>query len=143
MKSPRQKHLIQFWLAFVGTLLAIIWAFVEGKLTPRETGGVSLVDCLIAIVALTILLRPGRKESAIAKVGAPEGVSAAARKRILRNIRRCKIAIVVMAIFVYASCSTGDDPLWTRMVGATINIVITIAFIVALRHEKAKLSEFR
>jgi hypothetical protein len=142
MKSLQRNHLIPFLIVFIGSLGAIVVAFVTGKITPLEMGYAFATACFTAIVVLTLILSRASSEGHAARELAKDGVSSVARKKILRNVRNYKIVIAVMPVlFAYALWSTMGDPLLPRIIGAAINIAITSAFIIALRTQKAKLEE--
>jgi hypothetical protein len=140
MKSLQRKYLIPFSIGFIGVLVAIVGAFVAGEITSLEMGYAFATSCFTAIVVLTLLFSRVSSEVHTARELTQDRVNSAARKKALRTVRNCKIAIAVMPVlFAYALWSTRGDPLLPRIIGATINIAITSAFIIALRTQKAKL----
>ncbi|MEO6910037.1 MAG: hypothetical protein ABI158_03845 [Edaphobacter sp.] len=142
MKSLQRSQLLPFLIVFIGSLGAIVVAFIAGKITPLEMGYAFATACFTAIVVLTLLLSQASSEGHAASELEKDSVSPVARKKILRNVRNYQIVIAVMPVlFAYALWSTMGDPLLPRIIGAAINVTITSAFIVALKTQKAKLKE--
>src|SRR5690348_3273649 len=140
MKTLIRKYFIPFVVVFAGTLLVIVGLSAAGKISPSEMGYALGAVCSTAIILLTLLLYKTTKEAQPATQPSESGQGPTARKRILRSIRTCKVAIAVMlVIFVYAFWATKNDPLLLRIVGAVINLAITSAFVIALKTQRAKL----
>ena len=140
MKTLIGKRLIPFLVVFVGALPVIVGLFVAGKMSPREMGFVLAAVSVTAIVILTLLFDKAAKEAKSATHPLEARDDPAARKKIRRSIRTCKVAVVVMPlILVYALWATRNGPLLPRIVGAAINIAITSAFIFVLKAQKARL----
>jgi hypothetical protein len=142
MKTLIGKHFTPFLVLFVGTLILLAGLFAAGKISPREMGYASFAVCLAAAVILTLLIgKTTRETRPVTQLSEARG-DPTTRKKIIRSIRTCKVAIVLMPlILVYGLWATRNGPLLPRIVGVVINIATTGVFVVALKRQIARLRQ--
>ena len=127
----------RFLLLMVGgvfLLIPVSLAFSKGLLSPRALASVMITYAACVTFAVFVILRNAR-----ARLQVSAGECAAlpddkTRRKLRGKIRRLQFAVAFFAlVFVYALWATRDGPLVPRLVGASVNLLIQVALIQAIR----------
>ena len=123
-KSPIKITLL-ISVLFLAVSSLIAYEFAVGSLSPRGMGFALLAFCVVAAVALTFVIARAARRSQTQR---EEPLTEAVRKRRLRQIKIGKIAIVVLVFALFNGLvTTRDAPIWPVIVGATMNVLMTVA----------------
>jgi hypothetical protein len=140
--KPTIKRLLQVCLGgYVLLALLILCAYVGGKISVRSLGLEYAALFVIAVIAVTIVV--GRhKQADPVKNGLIEPFDTLQAKAARKTIRNYKIAILFMCvILIYGIWDSKEFPLWVTLVGAAVNIAITLVLVRIVRVKKAELPQ--
>lgn len=141
MKSISTKPAVVLVIICICTLLLIIAAFLQGKVSPVGMGYAFASVCVFAIVALTLIVSPS-SGSRISRPLQQNEERSAAIKRARRLVLYYKVVIAIMPmVLIYGLWETRGDSLLLRCTSAMINIAITLACIAALRNQQARIKQ--
>lgn len=125
----RSYFLIILFLAGVTPLL---YVYSHGNLSPKQlaTGFLILVGCVFGLVVYRLSSVPTSQDQTSQVEGEQPNEAAKAIKKI-------RTAVVVLPLLlIAASWITRDQPLLPRLVGASMNILITFWLLSQLRRLK-------
>ncbi len=101
----------------------IAYEFAVGSLSPRGMGFALLALCVVAAVVFAFVIADAARHSQSQR---QEPLTEAVRKR--RQIKIGKIAIIVLVFALFNGLlTTRNGPFWPVLVGATMNILMTVA----------------
>lgn len=128
-----------------GLLLALVWVYIKGGLSPRGFGVACLIWSIAMFASLFSVVR-SRQRSAegIRRKQVDDGIPAYKldRDRCIKNIRSMKGLIAMFAVFFgYGMLSTQGKPLLPRAVGATVDLAILSSCVLSLFRSQKKLRE--
>jgi len=119
-------------------LLAAIFAFGNGLLSPRAFASVLIAYFACVTVAAFAILRKVRASSG----KSTETADDATVKKFRKRIRRLQFGVAFFAIvLVYALWETRNDPWLPRLVGATINLLFQTVMIQSIRRMQRLLKQ--
>jgi hypothetical protein len=125
--EPRSPIKITFLISvlFLAMSSLIAYEFAVGSLSPRGMGFALLALCVVAAVAFAFVIADAARHSQSQR---QEPLTEAVRKRRLRKIKIGKIAIIVLVFALFNGLlTTRNGPFWPVLVGATMNILMTVA----------------
>jgi len=141
-ESAIKKSVLQFVVASAVVLLVVAREEVVGALSPRALGIVGLLLWVGGFVFLTLRLRAINRNYKSAEQPALEPGDPAARKKIVLSIRSLKLGLVMMPTsLVIGLLATIGEPVFPRIMGAVMNVLITWTFYKAFRIQKTKLQQ--
>ena len=118
-------------------LLALLMAgFIADKVPIRQLGITYASLFLFGIFALTILIQRSHRDNDVGPTAADS--SAKSNRKAARNYFLASLAMFV--ILIYGLANTHTSPLWVIIVGASINICITVMLLLLA---KSKLRDLR
>lgn len=140
------KRLIIAVLGLASALSTLTYLLVTHHISPRDFGIAALL-LWVAMFVIVILL--SRQFIALKKVSndavsrSSEGsFDAKTRRRLERQVRMFRTWVILMPlILLYGLWETRGESLLPRLVGATINILMTAAFFRAMRNVQARLKQ--
>lgn len=126
-------------------LLALVWAYIKGGLSPRGFAAGVLVYWIAMFGAFFILLRSKQRsdkearEKKIANGIAPEALD---RDECIKNIRAMKIGIAMwVVVLAYGLFTTQGDPLLPRVAGGGFDLFLLVVCARALIRSRKRLKE--
>ena len=126
-------------------LLILVWAFINGGLSPRGFAVAGLFCSIAMFAAFFSLIRSRqRSDEDIRRKQIASGVSTEAvdQDRCVKNIRSMKRLIAVFAVLLgYGLLTTQGSPLLPRFAGAAFDVFILAACIHSLMRSQKKLKE--
>ncbi len=137
-----KKSILQFAIASAVVLLVVAREEVVGALSPQALGIVGLLLWVGGFVFLTLRFRTINRNFKSADQPALDSSDPTTRKKIIRSIRILRVGLIMMPLFlIYGLSATSGEPVFPRVVGAVMNLLITWTFYKALRTQKAKLQQ--
>ena len=125
-----RRYLVILCLCVLCEELVLVTAYLTGTLSPRAFGVADAAVLLITWIIATLLLRKARRKDILA---GSDKVRMSAKQRT-RRIWEYRFGIVFMNLCLIGSLWQNKDlPLLLLLLGVAINLLITAAFIWALR----------
>jgi uncharacterized membrane protein len=141
-ESAIKKSVLQFVVASAVVLLVVAREEVVGALSPRTLGIVGILLWVGGFAFLALRFRAINRNYKSAEQPALEPGDPTARKKIVRSIRSLKLGLVMMPTsLVLGLLATIGEPVFPRITGAVINVLITWTLYKAFRIQKAKLQQ--
>jgi hypothetical protein len=141
-ESAIKKSIWQFAIAAAVVLLVVVREELVGALSPRALGIVGLILWVGGFLFLTLRFRAINRNFKLADQPDLDLEDPATRRKVRRSIRTLRIGFILMPVFlIYGLSVTSGDPLFPRITGAALNLLITWSIYRALRAERAKLQQ--
>ena len=141
-ESAIKRTLLQFVAASTIVLLVVVREEVVGALSPRGMAIVALFLWVGGFTFMTLRFRAINHDFKLADQSPLDSSDPGTRKKIMRSIRILRVGLVMMPVFlIYGLSATSGGPLFPRITGAAINLLITWTIYRALRVERAKLQQ--
>ncbi|KAA6458672.1 hypothetical protein DYQ86_19150 [Acidobacteria bacterium AB60] len=117
-------------------------AFAKGLLSPRALGLAMIAYAACATGAVFVTLRNAGVGLQGSSSEGPEIAEDGARKKFRRRIRKLQVSVAFFAIvLLYGLWQTRGGPWAPRLVGATVNILLQIVMIQAIRRMQRQLKQ--
>jgi hypothetical protein len=140
MTSAPKRRLFVIYGCLVAYLSVITFIEVIGRLSPRRFG----ISIFAGMVLFTFILTQEIKRQQRRKQEPPvETINVSDVKKLKRGILYLKIWVGLMLLaLVFGLWDTVGEPLWSRLIGVTINLYINVSLIVAIKNTQRKLKQF-
>lgn len=137
MRLSARRRILNFVLLFGVALLLIVLSFVDRLLSVRLMGDAFVILCIVGGTVLALLIANGNKQEDRPTEHTSASASGLESRRSVWILR--SLIVLSVGLLGYGLWDSSGAPVFPRICGFTAGSCMTVAFVIALKKEKAKL----